>query len=467
MVTNHLYQVLPPLSAEERAELRADIASRGVMVPVEYDEQGNILDGHHRVEICGELGLSNWPRLIRYGLSEHEKRRHARRLNLARRHLDASQRRVLIAEELREQPEASNRKIAAGLGVDDKTVATVRSDMESTAEIPQLDERKGRDGRTRRIVQFVPSTPEEEKGLSLSARAINERNRIEHRTGARTLARDLSDTSASLNPTGRKFPCVYADPAWRRKAGFGARSYETKYTTMPWDEIIVMPVKDRLLPDAWGFIWVPRPHMLALHPVEIDTPLGRTTVKLPLIWAVAQAWGFDSYSTCFVWTKTDDAHPDDHGSGLIVWDQDEVLCLFKRGRGLPMPSGAEKVGSNHRERAGEHSAKPTFYRDMINRMTGGLPTLELFAREDDEHPLPANFFTWGNQSRNTAQEPEAIDPDTDEVLPESDAVIAPPVPHEDSLLNQSESSSPAWSSPLVEEIQDISAFLRRQNPEAA
>lgn len=39
-----LFQVMPPLSAEEFSELKADIAARGVMVPIEYDEAGAVLD---------------------------------------------------------------------------------------------------------------------------------------------------------------------------------------------------------------------------------------------------------------------------------------------------------------------------------------------------------------------------------------------------------------------------------------
>ncbi len=223
-------------------------------------------------------------------------------------------------------------------------------------------------------------------------------------TTRRDLAQELSDATA-LSATGRKFPVVYADPAWMRRAGIGNRAYENHYTTDAWDEILAMPVARRVLPDAWLYLWIPRAHLLALHPVEIDTPLGRTKVKLPLAWAVAQAWGFDAYSTCFIWTKTDEAMPDDHGLGLIAWDQDEVLCLFKSGNGLPKPDTDKKHGSNHRERAGEHSAKPTYYRDMINDMTGGVPVLELFAREDEQHILPPNFFTWGNQSKGTADTP--------------------------------------------------------------
>ena len=61
------FQVLPPLSAEDYAALKSSIAARGVLVPVDYDEEGNILDGHHRGQICSELGITTWPKLIRKG----------------------------------------------------------------------------------------------------------------------------------------------------------------------------------------------------------------------------------------------------------------------------------------------------------------------------------------------------------------------------------------------------------------
>ena len=56
---NHMtaYQVMPELSAEDFSVLKADIALRGVLVPVEYDEAGNVLDGHHRKRIAAELGI--------------------------------------------------------------------------------------------------------------------------------------------------------------------------------------------------------------------------------------------------------------------------------------------------------------------------------------------------------------------------------------------------------------------------
>lgn len=233
-------------------------------------------------------------------------------------------------------------------------------------------------------------------------------NVIEQELGKRTaatrrnLAQEFSDATA-LSATGRKFAVVYGDPAWKRKAGIGNRAYENSYVTMTWADILAMPVAQRLLPDAWGFVWIPRAHLLAAVEIEMETSLGLAKAKVPLAWAIMLKWGFDSYSTCFVWTKTDEEFPDDQGTGLIAFDQDELLLLFKRGRGLPKPDTDKKYGSNHRARAGRHSAKPTYYRTMINDMTGGVPVLELFAREDEEHVLPENFFTWGNQSNNTAE----------------------------------------------------------------
>ncbi len=42
------------LSVYEFEELKQDIAERGVLVAVEYDDQENVLDGHHRIKACQE-----------------------------------------------------------------------------------------------------------------------------------------------------------------------------------------------------------------------------------------------------------------------------------------------------------------------------------------------------------------------------------------------------------------------------
>lgn len=237
------------------------------------------------------------------------------------------------------------------------------------------------------------------------------------RAHRRNLAAALSSQSAEL-PAGPMVPAVYLDPPWRRQGGIGDRAYENHYPTMTWPEILayLRQVAPRLLPDSWAFMWIPRPHLLALIEIEVEVTIAATgevtlaRVDMPLAWACAQALAMDSYSTCFVWTKTDADFPDDSGSGLIAWDQDELLLLFKRGRGLPKPSGAEKFGTNHRERPREHSRKPDHYRHMIATMVGcaadgrPLPVLELFARIDSEHPLPPGWLAAGNQAESRQDE---------------------------------------------------------------
>lgn len=116
--------LLPPLSSEEYASLKADIAERGVLVPIEVDEDGAILDGAHRARAAAELGLAPPPRIVRHDLSEEAKRAHAIALNVHRRQLGPAERQALVSR-LREMGQ-STRTIAKTLGVG---VGTVHRDL--------------------------------------------------------------------------------------------------------------------------------------------------------------------------------------------------------------------------------------------------------------------------------------------------------------------------------------------------
>ncbi|SDC38569.1 MT-A70 [Bradyrhizobium brasilense] len=249
-----------------------------------------------------------------------------------------------------------------------------------------------------------------EESAALDGRLTTDLLRVGAEERQRQARRDLAQTlsDASVEMTGqRKYPAIYFDPPWKRKQGITDRSYENHYVTMTWDQIIAWArsMRDRLLDDAWGFMWVPRAHAFALHSTPYEVTIGDGTVhevaiKTPLAWAVASAMGFDAFSTCFVWTKTDEEQPDDVGTGILVRDQDELLLMFKKGRGLPKPRSTEIFGSNHRERSKPlgHSRKPQHYREMIAKITGGVAVLECFARHDGRYPLPANWDSWGNEA---------------------------------------------------------------------
>ena len=106
MPTTNKYQVMPPLADDEYNALMEDIRENGVQVPVVKDEDGNIIDGYHRVRAWEHLkvfhpDLPPYPTTIRSDLkTDDEKRELAWRLNMQRRHLNQAKKRQAIAAKL-------------------------------------------------------------------------------------------------------------------------------------------------------------------------------------------------------------------------------------------------------------------------------------------------------------------------------------------------------------------------------
>lgn len=118
------HDLIPSLSEQEYAALRADISAAGrIEQPIVIDQTGAIIDGHHRARIAADLGLSpkNIPTLMLPGLSEEEGVGRAISLNVKRRHL-SDQQRADVARNLRAR-QWSYPRIGAVMGVDDYTVA--------------------------------------------------------------------------------------------------------------------------------------------------------------------------------------------------------------------------------------------------------------------------------------------------------------------------------------------------------
>ena len=105
------YQLLPDMGPAEFEALRADIAERGVVVPIDIDEAGEIIDGHHRYRAWLALKKNEPPpTIVREGLSDQDKRAFARKNNILRRHLTREQVRAIVAAQLKDTPQwADNR----------------------------------------------------------------------------------------------------------------------------------------------------------------------------------------------------------------------------------------------------------------------------------------------------------------------------------------------------------------------
>jgi len=96
--------------------------------------------------MCKELGITDYPTIIRVGMDDDEKLEHILALNLARRHLTREQRQELVTT-LRQQ-QWSTRKIAGAVGVSHPTVL---SDLSTGKNLPVEfpDRIIGKDGKSR------------------------------------------------------------------------------------------------------------------------------------------------------------------------------------------------------------------------------------------------------------------------------------------------------------------------------
>lgn len=371
------YQVMPPLSDEEYVALKADIAARGVQVPVEYDEQGNVLDGYHRVRACEELGVKDWPSVVRVGLSEQQKVEHAILLNLARRQVSREWKREKAAE-LRRQGWTQAR-IADVLGVTQAAVSQWCSDPEfiRTYKLDSLPPAiVGKDGKeypaTRERRQspessssvFLPSVKQVERVAEIAERtpdaldalaagrmtigaACKEMERAERREQA---------VKASL-PTD-KYRILYADPPWKygnsMPAYFGEQA--DHYPLMALEEICAMPVKDIAEDNAVLFLWA-------------------TSPILEEAFDVIRAWGFQ-YKASFVWDKVK------HVMGHYNSVRHEFLLVATRGSCQPdVQRLFDSVVSIERT---EHSVKPEHFREIIDTLYTHGKRIELFARQRTE-----------------------------------------------------------------------------------
>jgi transposase len=146
------YQLLPRLTDDEYNALKADIAENGIRVPIDVDENGVVIDGHHRSWIAADLGV-DCPRRVVTGLTDEQKRAHAIAANVYRRSLTREQRREMVRK-LRLLG-MSVRQIAESAGVPRSTVSDDVSD--SGHVVPVV----GSDGKA-----YQPETLEQRRELA-------------------------------------------------------------------------------------------------------------------------------------------------------------------------------------------------------------------------------------------------------------------------------------------------------------
>jgi ParB-like chromosome segregation protein Spo0J len=129
------WQVMRPLTEEEYASLKDGISQDGIVSSIVLDSNGDVIDGHTRLEIWGELleagepAPERVPVIRRNDLTEpKEIKAAARKLNLQRRQLSQKDRRAIVKAQIVETPERSDNAVARMLGVDHSVAKKMREE---------------------------------------------------------------------------------------------------------------------------------------------------------------------------------------------------------------------------------------------------------------------------------------------------------------------------------------------------
>jgi ParB-like chromosome segregation protein Spo0J len=96
-----------PYTSSEYKRLKDSIDEIGQDQPIIIDEDGYILDVHHRLKVCEELSIKPWVEIRSYA-SEEQKIEAINQLNLARRHCSRWEL-YMAAERMRPEFEAEVR----------------------------------------------------------------------------------------------------------------------------------------------------------------------------------------------------------------------------------------------------------------------------------------------------------------------------------------------------------------------
>jgi len=181
---------------------------------------------------------------------------------------------------------------------------------------------------------------------------------------ARKLQRENEFEGTPELPEG-KYNVLYADPPWSYGdtlvEGYG--SVERHYTSMTIQELCELNIEDITDDNAVLFLWV-------------------TSPLLEECFEVIKAWGF-KYKSSFIWDKVK------HNWGHYNSVRHEFLLVCTKGSFLKQNKELEDSVISI-ERSKEHSEKPEYFRELIEKMYPNSKKIELFARRKID-----NWDTWG------------------------------------------------------------------------
>lgn len=114
--------------------LKDSIKRRGLLVPIEVMPDGTVVDGHHRLRICKELGIEPRIKVLEHIKTVEEAKRYTTIVNAVRRHLTDFQR-AKMALVLYEEEKKKAKEREALSGKLKEKVASIEATFGKAAEI--------------------------------------------------------------------------------------------------------------------------------------------------------------------------------------------------------------------------------------------------------------------------------------------------------------------------------------------
>jgi N6-adenosine-specific RNA methylase IME4 len=344
------------MTVVEADAFKADVAERGIQVPLDITKDGVVLDGRHRHRLALELGVEEVPVRIVEPPDEVE---YMLLAALQRRQLTGSQRAALALEldDYRARSAEAARRKQANL-------------KNSSVDVASMPHRAGRSrDHAARLAGVCPRLVQH----AITVRGSDPALYDQVKAGEVALGRAVKNIQLRARyaeigespplPAGL-FALIYADPPWRMGSPGSSGSPEQHYPTMPTAEIAALAIPAAA--DAALFMWA-------------------VTSLLPDALHVIEAWGF-TYKSGLVWVKPS------IGPGNYVRNRHELLLIATRGN-YPTPLPKHRPDSVIEALRGRHSEKPKRFYELIEQMYPNATRLELFARGT---PRPG-WTAWGNE----------------------------------------------------------------------
>lgn len=332
------------------------IRAHGQLVPVLLGPGGEVIDGRLRMNALRELGIE--PKTVR-AANDEVSVWHA--TNMARRHLSTNERALIAAEMTKLRKRGANGRSA---GISQGAAAAACG-----VSVDSI-------GRVNRILAEDPAMlPRIAGGASLPGLLREIQAKSHARKAARWARRNGAAKNALTNAiaAGVRASVIYADPPWDydkpASKVTGAGNPRVAYPTMTLEQIKAVPVSKMADQDSVLWLWTPN-------------------CLIPQALGVMQAWGF-RYVTSMVWQKRGGVPT--LGS---VRPMHETVLVGRRGAGVQHcgKQAAPSCYSDDRSRRGNHSVKPLWFAEQIERLYPRVAKVELFCRSPRK-----GWLAFGNQ----------------------------------------------------------------------